>query len=108
MVGCPIGLKVVDANLTAFVEIPAGLGTGWLGVAGSALGFAAEEFVAAFRRSFIKTPFGWFRGWDRQLIKMQRGELGRDQVNIVVHVTESIPGSNRKLRSVVQPGIKEV
>ena len=75
MVRSPIGLEVVDADLASFVQVPARLAEDRLGVTPAALGFSAEQFIAALCRAFIEAALRRLWGRDRKLVKMERREI---------------------------------
>src|SRR5512133_1034983 len=47
IIGCPVGLEGINANIRSRVQVPARLSPERLDMAGDALRFAAEELIAA-------------------------------------------------------------
>src|SRR6185437_15993292 len=105
MIRCTICLEAIDANLRRGVQIPTGFGVERWRVTGAALAGAGKHEFPPPRGARIKAASG--RAWSgkRQLIKLQGGELARDQVRLVLKMTEACPRSDRKLAGIVEPRI---
>ena len=100
------GLEVVDADLLRGMKIPARLGENRRHVAGRAVGLAVERAspLSAAAPSKVPPVAG---GWQRQLIEVERRQLGGDPVFLVLLV--SLPGScsDRVLLGIIEPRIVE-
>src|SRR4051794_31531969 len=98
MVRRAVDLKRVYADLLASMHIPSGLGPERFDMAAVAGRFPAEEF-------FI-TALGWFgfeilarfrfRCGQRELIKVQRWQLARDQILVRINVREITESIRRR------------
>ena len=80
VVGSSIGLEAVDADLGESVQIPPGIGPQRLDMAAVAVGFAAEQLVAARGRRRIEAARRRWRRRDRDLIELERRKLRGDLV----------------------------
>src|SRR4051812_49947083 len=74
-----------------------------------ALRFAAEQMVAASGGGGGECTGGWLRCVDRQLIEVQRRQLGCDLILVRVDtdMAEAVRGRDRKLIGVVEPRVEE-
>src|SRR5947209_2715350 len=108
VIGCAVGLEVVNTNLAAPVKVPAWFCSRWLRMAGSALCLTAEQFIAAFSRIWVKTTLRWCRGGNRQLIKVQCWKFRGDQIHFIVHVSEVISCCDRILLRIVESYVEEI
>ena len=91
------------------MHVPSRLGPERLDVTVVTSRFAAEELVSPSRRRLVEVHRGIGRG-QRELIELQRRELWSDLIVIRIDVRQigkPICGSNRELRSIVEPGIEE-
>src|SRR5919198_4835336 len=90
-----VGLEVVDADLLAGVEVPAGVAELRRHVAARAASLAVEDRLAASRGGAVDAL--GVRHRQRELVQVERRELRGDQVARMADVGEAGPGSDREL-----------
>src|SRR5215831_7067256 len=105
--GRSVGLERIHADLTWSVQVIPRFCVQRRHVAAGAFAFASEQNLPTHSGGLVVTSRWRSRRWDRQLIKVQSGELWRDQVWDVSHVERAIFCSERILRRIVESGIKE-
>src|SRR5207302_2342370 len=76
-IGRPLRLEIVDPDLRAGVQVPAGLGEERRHVALRAARLALEEALAALGRLLVEATLGRARRTQCELVEVQGRELGR-------------------------------
>jgi hypothetical protein len=92
MIGRPIRLETVNADVSRFVQIPSGLSPEWFDMTIVALGFSAEEFVPTLGGGGIEVLPGLrSRGGNSKLIELERRKFFGDQVLIRIDIRRLKP-----------------
>src|SRR6185437_5798349 len=106
-IGRAIGLEIVCTNFLALMHVPTRLSEERRNVASGAFRDAIKEFFAALGCFVIKTVGGRLGRENRELIKVQSGELRTDEVGLVGDVSEAGAGGNGEFRGIIEAGIKK-
>src|SRR5262245_4582519 len=92
------------------MQVPSRLRPEWFHMAVVALGFTANDLVSARRGCRIEAARRRLWRGNRELIKLKGLEFGRDLIVVgrdMRQIAKSILSSDRELRRIVQPRIKE-
>src|SRR5215475_5962073 len=105
LVGRATSLEVVDADLGGRVHGPSGLGVQRRDVTGRALGLALEQGLASGGRGGVERILRRLRRGNRELVEMERRQLGRDEIGGVAHVAQTRARRYRELVGIVEPRV---
>src|SRR5438445_9928911 len=107
LVGCAICVESIYADFSRLMQIPSRFGEEGWNVAGSTLAFGFKNCLAARRCAGVKASLRRFRSRDCELVKMERRQLGRDQIRLVVEMSKLVLCRHGILLRIVEPRIKE-
>ena len=101
LIGSPVGLEGINADLVPRMQIPSRFACYGLDMAACTRGLVCKESLPPLRGFGIETP--WRRFWrrNRELIKMQCRERGRNQIRRTLEMAEALRSSNRKLDCII-------
>ena len=74
---------------------------------GGAVGFASEQRLAAGRSGGVKAAGRRFGNRQRQLVKLQRGQLAGDKVFVGLDIPKAQAGRHREGIGVVEARVKK-
>jgi hypothetical protein len=106
-IGRTIRLEIIDADLLGRVHAPTWFGEERRHMAGGAFAGTIEHLLPTLSRLGIEASLLRLRRGHGELVEVESGELGGDQIVFGLHMAEFGLGGHRELILVVQPRIEK-